>query len=289
LLDEIERLIYNPLRNFTAASTWKKCVKTVNDFVYKVIQDRRKEGFQGKSDFLSTILSLEASGEIQTSDAYLRDELTSFFLAGRDTTALLLTYTHYLLAENPHVEKKMIDEIHTVLNGERADINNIKLLKYTRMVVDESLRFYPPAVPLNSKQSTKDITLPNKTKVHRGQYLRYSPYVLHRLPEYWGDDANEFIPERWEKPLKHPYQFLPFQKGPRMCLGIMMAYEEVMSCIVRLVQNGIRFSYVGKKPLKLTITAVLSLKEGLPMKVKLEEREREKSAVSEIGNSVVVS
>jgi len=137
------------------------------------------------------------------------------------------------------------------------------------MVLDESLRLYPPAVPFNSKQATKDVTLPNKVRVKKGQNLEYSPYVIHRLPAYWGPDADVFRPERWEQPLKHPYQFVPFQKGPRMCLGMMMAYEEATSCLVNMVQNGIRLEYVGKEvPLKLSLGGLLALKNGMPMKVR---------------------
>jgi len=273
ILNDIEKRFENPLKIIFSSKTWKNNIKIVNEFVYNLIQARRQEGFKGKQDFLANLLSMEANKEAEgITQTFLRDQVINFFLAGRDTTAVLLTWTSYLLSTHPDIDQQVIREIRSVLENQLPDIHNTKLLKYTRMVLDESLRLYPPAVPFNSKQCTKDITLPNKIRVHKGQNLEYSPYAIHRLPEYWGPDANEFRPERWENPkiLKHPYQFVPFQKGPRLCLGMNMAYEEATSCLVELIQNGIRFEYVGKEnPPTFSLGAILSSKYAVPVKVKL--------------------
>jgi len=137
------------------------------------------------------------------------------------------------------------------------------------MVINETLRLIPPAIPFNSKISTRDLTLPNGIKIHKGQMLTYTPWVVHRIPKYWGTDAEKFRPERWEDPtlIKHQYQFIPFQKGPRQCLGMNMAYEEAKSCISLLVQNGVVFQYAATKPPILIPNAVFSTKEGVSMKV----------------------
>jgi len=144
-----------------------------------------------------------------------------------------------------------------------------KNLKYLQMVLDESLRLLPPAVPFNAKYATRDAVLPNGAKVKKGNTITYSPYFVHRLKEYWGDDSEEFCPSRWENPglIKHPYQFVPFQKGPRICLGMNMAYEEAKCCLVMMFQNGIHFKLVPNQKLTYMSSAVLFSKYGMFMEV----------------------
>jgi len=243
-------------------------MKILNDFVYKLIEDRKVEGFEGRSDFLSCLLMMKKNGEVIT-EKFIRDQLMSFILAGRDTTALLLTWTCYFLSKNPDVEKKLREEILSVVGQEKPTMQHTKNLKYLQMVLDESLRLLPPAVPFNAKYATRDTVLPNGAKVKKGNTITYSPYFVHRLKEYWGDDSEEFRPSRWENPglIKHPYQFVPFQKGPRICLGMNMAYEEAKCCLVMMFQNGIHFKLVPNQKLTYMSSAVLFSKYGMFMEV----------------------
>jgi len=269
ILIEIRSQVTNPFWKFFRYSEWKKNLRFLDDFVYKIIQDRREEGFEGKSDFLSSLLQMEKSGEAVITDQLIRDQLMNFFLAGRDTTAMLISWTCYFLAQHPDVDKKLREEILSVVGQEKPTMQHTKQLKYLQMVLDESLRLLPPAVPINSKLVTRDTVLPNGARVKKGDNIAYSPYIVHRLKEYWGDDCEEFRPSRWENPdlIKHPYQFVPFQKGPRICLGMTMAYEEAKCCFVMLFQNGIHFKLVPNQKIIYQSGAILTSKDGIIMKV----------------------
>jgi len=268
-LEELMAQFRNPFRKITKYFEWKKNMKILNDFVYKLIEDRKVERFEGKSDFLSSLLMLKKDGEAAITDKFIRDQLMNFFLAGRDTTAMLLTWTCYFLSQNPDVEKKLREEILSIVGQEKPTMQHTKQLKYLQMVLDESLRLLPPAVPFNPKHASRDTVLPNGAKVKKGNTIVYSPYFVHRLKEYWGDDCEEFRPSRWENPglIKHPYQFIPFQKGPRMCLGMNMAYEEAKCCLVMMFQNGIHLKLVPNQKIIYLPAIILSSKFGMFMEV----------------------
>jgi len=241
----------------------------LDDFVYKIIRERTEEGFEEKSDFLSRLLRMKKREEDVITNKLVRDQLMNFFLAGRDTTAVLIAWTCYLLAKHPDVEKKLREEILSVVGQEKPTMKHTKQLKFLQMVIEESLRLYPPAVPSNVKLVTRDTVLPNGARVKKGDNIAYSPYIVHRLKEYWGDDSEEFRPSRWENPdiIKHPYQFVPFQKGPRICLGMNMAYEEAKCCLIMMFQNGIHFKLVPNQKITLLPNAILSSEGGIWMEV----------------------
>jgi len=194
------------------------------------------------------------------SDKYLRDILMNFLIAGRDTTAILLTWTFYLLAIHKDKEDKLIEEIERVLAGEEPSYDKVKEMPYLKAVLDETLRLYPP-VPSNIKQAAQDDVLPNGWVVRKGLELQFNAYTVHRRPELWGPDADEFVPERWleegfDKKI-HPYQYFPFHAGPRLCLGKNMAYLEAQLLICQILQNfRIRLApgHIVKKSKSITLT-----------------------------------
>jgi len=136
--------------------------------------------------------------------------------------------------------------------------------------LDEVLRLHPPAFPINAKQAIKADVLPNGVKIKAGQVLWLSPYIIQRLPRYWGPDADKFRPQRWEEDTKRdPYIFVPFQRGPRTCLGKDMAYEEVLTVIVTLLQNSIRLRLMpGQKfAHRSFLPIIFSSVNGMHMKI----------------------
>jgi cytochrome P450 len=317
--DEITRNFFFPFLKLLHYTEWKNNMRKMDQFVFDIIQVRKnakkisnnshskvggeereqesdedKENAQNDSkfnDLLSIYLSTtdKNTGEA-FSDTFLRDQLMNFFIAGRDTTALLLTWTFYLLSQHPRVEEKVLQEMREIIPSSEnfpqslsapedpaaieADYQTLRQLKYLRMVLDETLRLYPPAVPHNSKQAVKDDQLPNGCKVHAGQLVGYCNYAVHRLKRYWGPDAEEFRPERWEDPhvLKHPYQFIPFQKGPRVCLGMDMAYEEVKLVMVMMMMNGnLRLRLDPTQRVTYLDTATVPAKYGMRMFIKSPE------------------
>ncbi|KAI0332394.1 cytochrome P450 monooxygenase pc-2 [Cubamyces sp. BRFM 1775] len=180
----------------------------------------------------------------------LHDETLNILIAGRDTTASTLTFIVYLMCLNPHVFKRLRQEVlETFGPTEMPTFEGVKKMKYLRAVINETLRLYP-VVPFNVRVATQDTTVPDPKNpagppvfVPANTPVAYSVFMLHRRKDYWGPDALSFDPERWldERLNKYfaanPFIFLPFNAGPRICLGQQFAYNEISFFLVRLLQN----------------------------------------------------
>jgi len=186
----------------------------------------------------------------QTNDRKrIRSELLNILLAGRDTTASLLTNVWWLLSKNPTVWKQLQTEVAS-LDGAHPTFEQLKELKYLRALLNETLRLYP-VVPQNSREAQEDTVLPlgggpdgtAPLFVAKGQVVGWSVYAMHRRPEYYGADAEIFRPERWlddadtgVKGLRPGWEYLPFNGGARICLGQQFALTEASYTTVRLCQ-----------------------------------------------------
>jgi cytochrome P450 len=163
-----------------------------------VISERRRTS-SDSADLLSMLMSArdEETGEAMT-DEQLRVEVTTFLLAGQETTSLALTWTWYLLSQHPGAQRRLENEIDVVLNGRPPAYADLVNLPYLRMVIDESMRLYPPAWGF-SRQALADDQL-GGFRLPRGWIAFVVPYVLHRLPALWPDpeafDPERFSPER---------------------------------------------------------------------------------------------
>lgn len=154
----------------------------------------------------------------------LRDQVINTLIAGRDTTASLMSSTLFVLSRRPDIWAKLQAEVAT-LNGKAPTFDQIKDLKYLRNILHEALRLYP-VVPINAKFANKDTWLPrgggadgqSPIFVQKGQMVIWVLYSMHRRKDFWGQDAEEFRPERWEG-LLPGFHFLPFNGGPRICPG----------------------------------------------------------------------
>jgi cytochrome P450 len=175
----------------------------------------------------------------------LRDELLNILLAGRDTTASLLSHTFHVLAQRPDIFKKLRFEVDS-LNGELPTYETLKSMKYLKYILNESLRLYP-VVPTNGRYANKDTVLPrgggpdglSPIFIPKGLTVVYSVYTMHRRTDIFGPDALDFRPERWapEEGLRPGWAYLPFNGGPRICVGQQFALAEASYAIVRLLQE----------------------------------------------------
>jgi len=205
--------------------------------VRHVISQRRNTP-SGDGDLLSMLLSArdEETGEAMT-DEQLRVEVTTFLLAGQETTSLALTWTWYLLSQHPESQRRLEEEIDTVLDGRAPEYADLVNLPYTRMVIDEAMRLYPPAWGF-SRQALADDEL-GGFLLPRGWLAFVIPYVLHRLPAFWQDpdafDPDRSLPERSADRPKLVY--LPFGAGPRQCIGNQFALIEAQLIVATLAQR----------------------------------------------------
>jgi cytochrome P450 len=169
-------------------------------------------------------------------DEQLRVEVTTFLLAGQETTSLALTWTWYLLSQNPRARQRLEDELDVVLGGRPPEYPDLANLPYVRMVIDEAMRLYPPAWGF-SRQALADDRL-GGFQLPRGWLAFVIPYVLHRLPAFW-TDPEAFDPERFspERSADRPkFAYIPFGAGPRQCIGNQFALIETQLIVATLAQ-----------------------------------------------------
>ncbi|KAK9346696.1 cytochrome P450 [Lipomyces starkeyi] len=194
---------------------------------------------------------LYALVEVTQDPKTLRDQLLNILLAGRDTTAGLLSWTFYLLARHTRVFQKLRDEIVEVFGEEpnssgkqQINFETLKNATYLRYVLNEVLRLYP-SVPQNNRYAVRDTVLPvgggpdgkSPILIRKKEKVTYSVYVMQRRKDFFGEDADEFRPERWAEGKLWTWEFLPFNGGPRICLGQQYALTEAGYTIVRLLQQ----------------------------------------------------
>jgi cytochrome P450 len=199
---------------------------------------RRRSAPSDSVDLLSMLLSArdEETGEAMTDDR-LRVEVMTFLLAGQETTALALTWTWYLLSQNPEAQRRLEEEIDSVLDGRRPEYTDLVHLPYTRRVIDEAMRLYPPAWGF-SRQALSDDQL-GGFHLPRGWLVFVLPYVLHRLPAFW-DHPDAFDPDRFspERSADRPkFVYLPFGAGPRQCIGNQFALIEAQLTVATIAQT----------------------------------------------------
>ncbi|KAF8185162.1 cytochrome P450 [Pholiota molesta] len=237
----------------------KKPMKIVHDFIDPIVEQaiKSKRTMEAKGavekdrDDETLLENLVNSTEDPIT---LRDEIMSLLVAGRDTTASTLTFTVYMLAEHPHVLKRLRQEILTKIGPERRPtFDDFRDMKYLKAVINETLRLYP-VVPFNVRISKKATTWPSKVPGKKPFYIPantrtpYSVWMMHRRKDLWGPDALEFDPDRFLDERLHkyltpnPFIFLPFNAGPRICLGQQFAYNEASFFLVRLLQNFSSFA-----------------------------------------------
>jgi cytochrome P450 len=236
-----------------------------------VISQRRRNASES-ADLLSMLMSArdEETGEAMT-DEQLRVEVTTFLMAGQETTSLALTWTWYLLSQHAGAQRRLEEEIDAALNGRPPEYADLANLPYTRMVLDEAMRLYPPAWGF-SRQALADDEL-GGFHLPRGWLAFVIPYVLHRLPAFW-PNPNAFDPERFlpERSTDRPkFVYLPFGAGPRQCIGNQFALIEAQLVVATLAQRY-RLHLVPRHRVEPWPLITLHPRFGMPMIVERRTR-----------------
>jgi cytochrome P450 len=175
-------------------------------------------------------------------DAQLRDECKTMFLAGHETTALTLSWTWWLLSLNPDAKVKLRDELERVLDGRAPTLADLPQLTYTEQVIKESMRLMPPAWSIQ-REAREDVEIvgPSGARylIPQGRDVMMSQYAMHRDPR-WFADPERFIPERWTPEFVKglpKYAYFPFGGGPRLCIGQQFAMMEAMLMVATIAQR----------------------------------------------------
>ncbi|MEP0547510.1 MAG: cytochrome P450 [Rhodothermales bacterium] len=232
--------------------------------VYGIIEARRAER-RPRPDLLG--LLLEAQDEdtgAHLTDAEVRDEVMTLFLAGHETTANALTWTHVLLARHPDVAARLHAEVDAVLGDRPATFDDLRELGFTRQVFSEALRLYPPAWAI-SRLAVRDTVLGGH-RIPEGSILTISPYVLHHDARLWANpetfDPDRFAPEADIK--RHKFAFLPFSAGPRGCIGEQFAWMEGVLVTATLAQRW-RLRLADDQPIPLQPSVTLRPGRSVPV------------------------
>ncbi|KAK2829838.1 hypothetical protein FQN49_007209 [Arthroderma sp. PD_2] len=273
----VDRSLLGPLGAFYRDRKAGECNRICREFVQQYVEkavhaahpdgERKEKGYP-EMKRQAYIFSHELAS--RTSDKRrILDELMNVLLAGRDTTASLLSNMFFMLAKNPAIWAKLRAEVAS-LEGRLPTYNELRNLKYVKCCMNESLRLHP-VVPLNDRVALRDTVLPvgggkdglSPVFVAKDTMISYNIYAMHRRTDFYGPDAEVFRPERWEDGRLQPrWEYLPFNGGPRICIGQQYALTEASYVTVRMAQEFQALESRDPGPWEEGLTLTLSSLNG---------------------------
>ena len=241
-------------------------IERLDSVVYSIIGQRRRGG-EARQDLLDTLLAAQDDGGAGMSDKQLRDEVTTLFLAGHETTSLALAHTLYLLAKHPEIERRLVAELDEVLAGRLPTVEDVKALRYTKQVLDESMRLCPPAWT-TGREVEREVEI-GGYRIPAGAQLMMSQWLVHRDARFF-PDPEAFDPDRWlpeRAKLLPRYAYFPFGGGPRVCIGNHFATLEATLLLAVMMQRH-HFELLPGQTLAFAPSVTLRQKgPGLRMRV----------------------
>ncbi len=218
-----------------AHTRFRESVQQLDEILQRIINERRGSDAD-HGDLLSMLLASRDEGDRLT-DAQVRDEAMTLFLAGHETTANALTWAMVLLAKNPQAWLKLREEVVSVLGDRAPTYADLAQLPYTLQIFKETLRLYPPAY-VYGRQATRDVEI-NGCPIKASDVVVICAYTVHRNPAVW-DEPLRFIPERFSaerEAARHKFAYVPFGGGARTCLGNQFALMEGQIVLATIAQH----------------------------------------------------
>ncbi|XP_022816375.1 cytochrome P450 4C1-like [Spodoptera litura] len=278
-------LIYN---NLPVYARLVKLKEYLWGFMIELIKAKRKEIKYSKQSkdtenspegniqtFLECLIR-SSGGDDGYTDIEILEELMVIMVAGNDTSAVGTSFISLLLSRHPEVQEKVYEELQEVFgdSDRLATFEDLPRLKYLDAVIRETLRLYPP-VPIIVRKVENHVPLPSGITLVPGTGVLVNIWALHRNPRYWGDDAEQFRPERFlDTPLQHPAAFMAFSHGPRNCAGYqyaMLSMKTVLSTVLRRFKFLPAVASDGSFP-PLRLTFDLMMKDVNNFQIRLEPR-----------------
>src|SRR5712692_8623976 len=245
-----------------ARREWR-AIRELNEIIGGIIRKRRSSG-QPREDLLDMLLRVHDADGNPMSDAQLRDEVMTLFLAGHETTAIALSWACYLVAQNPDIETKLAAELQAVL-GERAPTpEDLPRLRYTEMVLKEAMRLYP-AVWGIGRRAVEECEL-GGYRIRAGSNLFILQWRTQRDARFF-PDPERFDPERWrDDPVRSGkiprFAYFPFGGGPRVCVGASFAMMEA-TLLLAMIQQRFHLELVPDHPVEILASVTLRPKYGI--------------------------
>ena len=209
----------------------------LNTAIAELIRSQRAEGDAAPDDLLTRLIRAKdpETGEA-LSDAAIRDQAVIVYVAGHETTSVALTWTFYILSQRPEAEARLHAEVDALPADQMLGQEDLPRLPYTRAVIEEAMRLYPPAGLFVRQAVAADelVGIP----VRRGQLAAVSPWIVHRNPDVW-PDPERFDPERFlpGAPARPRFAYIPFGAGPHICIGAQLAMTEAVVVLATLARQ----------------------------------------------------
>lgn len=233
--------------------------------ILKRLVNQRKQNSSKQNDLLDMLLDARYEDGSSMDEEQLLDEILILFAAGHETTSNALTFTCELLARNPESQSKILEEVQKIKNESSDIMHWLKNANYTKLVIEEAMRLFPPAYFID--RINKEADEFNGFSLPKGSNLLFSVYEIHRHPDFW-QKPEEFIPERFlNENVKFSKNYYPFGAGQRMCIGNNFAMYEMILTIITVVE---RFKILEKKE-TIQIKPLITLK---PFEAILEFKNR---------------
>jgi len=248
----------------------RKALAKLDNIVYEIISHRRAEGIS-KDDLLSMLIDGkdEDSGE-GMSNQQLRDEVMTIFIAGNETSSNALTWTLYLLSQNPEQEKKMLDEIDAKFDsGVELNFKTVGEFHYVRQVIEESMRIYPPVWTIGRRNLEEDEL--GGYRIEKNTNVLIPIIYFHHSDRFW-EQPEKFKPERFAPEVRNSidrFVYFPFGGGPRMCIGNNFAMLEMEIILISLYRQ---FRFKLKEGFKVEPEPLVTLRPKYGMMMTAEKR-----------------
>lgn len=249
---------------------YERDVAWLNDYAAQLVRARRAgtdTPLDDHTDLLDLMLDATSDSEPALSDANIANQVMTFLLAGNETTAGAMGFALHYMAENPDAAARVRDEVNSVLTGDTPTFADVAKLRFTRKVIDETLRLWPPA-PAYFRRSRTDQMIGGKYFIPKGGAVMVLILGLHRTPE-WGPNPDQFDPDRFDRlttrGATHPYR--PFGTGPRACIGRQFALHEMVLALAMIVR---RYDLHSEPGYKLSVSEQLTLKPA-DLRLKMEK------------------
>jgi cytochrome P450 len=226
---------------------------------------KRRDPAEERKDLIALLLAArDPETGRSMDDREVADNLLTFITAGHETTALALTWAFYLLSQHPDVEAKVLEEITAASGKGPVNAAHIPKLVYTRQVISEALRLYPP-VPLINRTATERVAV-GEYVLEAGTPVYVPIYAIQRHRQLWSEperfDPDRFAPEATRA--RSRYAYMPFGAGPRICIGASFAILEAVA-ILAIILPTFRLTVVTEPKLKMRVT--LRPSSGMPMRI----------------------
>ncbi|MBI1361969.1 MAG: cytochrome P450 [Alphaproteobacteria bacterium] len=240
----------------------------LDDAMRRLIQQRGALGEHDASDLLGRLVAArDAETGLGLSDQEVRDEMVIIFIAGHETTAVAMTFAFYVLSQRPEQEARLHEELDRVLGGRAPSYDDLENLPYTRMVIEETMRLYPPAPGISARQALEADTFSGR-QIAKGTAIMIAPWVLHRHRKLWDDpeifDPGRFSAERSKD--RQRFAYMPFGGGPRICIGAALAMTEARLILATIAQRY-RLRLAPGQTIELKARITLRPKDGIRMRL----------------------